>query len=786
MKSIHVLLAAYRPDPGFLDAQVASLARQTDRGVRHWAVIADRTSEAEVTAAYRRHGLEVRTLMPGTSLDAVGAFGFGLAQVLALDPEAGLFAFADQDDVWHPERLSRGRTVLEKTGADLVHSDARLIDQAGQVVAPSLWRREARLRRPGLRGLLFRNTVTGMTALFTRRLAEVAVPFPEQAGVHFYHDLWLALLAEAAGGLVGLDEALVDYRQHDGNAVGALPRCGRGARAALWTRAGARQGFAEYARARYLAKALSRRVTEAEALPALRFDPARLAPLRPFLHHRATGAALLADALRLGLTGHPRDARIAARHAVMAAGRLALGLRRAAGPGLTDALRDLDAKGWTLSPGVLPVADRNDPPTAEARPRVSDWQGFVDRRTVQPWRLTRRGGPPCLTVLVPTLNPAEIFAGIATALDLALLLAARGIPVRLVATDLPIAAREATRAFLAGRCPPEANLVATMRRVEVLCGVTARDLDLHPQDRLMATAWWTAHVARSLMREARLESTTLLYLIQDYEPGFYPWGAEFAGAEASYAGPVLPIFNTTLLQDHFAALGYAWANAAMTFRPALDLGTYAGLPRSRGAGPRKLALYGRPEVPRNLFPTAVAALAGFITAEGLGPRDIEPVSVGLPHAPVALPNGVMLRSLGKLPYSAYPVFLSGVDVGLSLMLSPHPSHPPLEMAAAGARVVTNGFGPKDLSRLSPLLLSVPPTADAVAGALCRAWHAPPATAADRRLDLDQLGVPLADIATRIAETLKAEWAAASPVPVRGGGGLPRDRRAAQPQRGAIE
>ncbi|MBP7967934.1 MAG: hypothetical protein KAZ24_00570, partial [Brachymonas sp.] len=57
-------------------------------------------------------------------------------------------------------------------------------------------------------------------------------------------------------------------------------------------------------------------------------------------------------------------------------------------------------------------------------------------------------------------------------------------------------------------------------------------------------------------------------------------------------------------------------------------------------------------------------------------------------------------------------------VGLSLMVSPHPSYPPLEMAAFGARVVTNGFANKDLSTVSPSLVTAqPPNPDGFAKAL---------------------------------------------------------------------
>ena len=52
------------------------------------------------------------------------------------------------------------------------------------------------------------------------------------------------------------------------------------------------------------------------------------------------------------------------------------------------------------------------------------------------------------------------------------------------------------------------------------------------------------------------------------------------------------------------------------------------------------------------------------------------------------------------------------------MISPHPSYPPLEMAAYGLEVVTNGFSNKDLSRLTGNITSInKPTPENVAQAL---------------------------------------------------------------------
>lgn len=239
-----------------------------------------------------------------------------------------------------------------------------------------------------------------------------------------------------------------------------------------------------------------------------------------------------------------------------------------------------------------------------------------------------------------------------------------------------------------------------------------------------------------------------VYLVQDFEPGFYPWGPEYAAAEASYALDHTPVFNSTPLRAYFHRLGLARGDAP-AFHPSIDLARYMTVPRAPNPVPR-LAIYGRPRVARNLFDTCIGALDRFIAAKGIAAEDIDLVSVGLAHPDVILSGGHRVRSLGKIPWDQYATFLGTVDVGLSLMLSPHPSHLPLEMAAAGARVVTNGFDTKDLGTLSPAITSVRPTVPDVAAALGAVWGLGPTTLAERRIDIEALGVPLARVIDKLA------------------------------------
>ncbi|MDT8429093.1 MAG: glycosyltransferase family 2 protein [Pseudomonadales bacterium] len=146
-------------------------------------------------------------------------------------------ALCDQDDIWHPDRLrscidtitavenpsdnNSSNSALDKTLAKalIVHSDLRVIDGQGQEIASSFMAYQGLHAEQTLfRSQLLSNTITGCTCLFNMALLRLAAPIPDKA---IMHDWWLALTASAFGQIIPIKRALVDYRQHDSNTLGA-------------------------------------------------------------------------------------------------------------------------------------------------------------------------------------------------------------------------------------------------------------------------------------------------------------------------------------------------------------------------------------------------------------------------------------------------------------------------------------------------------------------------------------------------------------------------------------
>lgn len=133
--------------------------------------------------------------------------------------------FADQDDLWDPDKAERSLALMARLEAErgansplLVHTDLRLIDGACRLLAASyVQASQLQVERTGVRDLAFQNVVTGCTMLANLACLKMALPIPPEAVLH---DNWLALVASGLGAIGFVPEPTVSYRQHGANLVG--------------------------------------------------------------------------------------------------------------------------------------------------------------------------------------------------------------------------------------------------------------------------------------------------------------------------------------------------------------------------------------------------------------------------------------------------------------------------------------------------------------------------------------------------------------------------------------
>lgn len=315
-----------------------------------------------------------------------------------------------------------------------------------------------------------------------------------------------------------------------------------------------------------------------------------------------------------------------------------------------------------------------------------------------------------LNLLVPTLNPAHVFGGITTALTFFERLAdTLAVKRRIIVTD------EALIPEFLKKCPGYtltgcADDTIADRQVLSFADRAGKTVPVGKNDVFLCTAWWTAFIAAPVIDFIEQNcgiAKPMIYLIQDYEPYFYPWSSRSALAESTYhpEKKVIAVFNSHELRDYFRLHGYCFFQEFFfdpVLNPAMKRELLKNPPQKKE---KKLLVYGRPSVPRNCMELIVEALRRWTVLAGDAPQ-WQLISAGERHPDIPLGRGCVLRSSGKLPIGEYACLLGSCYAGISLMMSPHPSYPPLEMSTFGMKTITNTYENKDLSSFNGNIVSV--------------------------------------------------------------------------------
>jgi hypothetical protein len=208
---IAVAMATHEPDPEHLRRQVDSIRAQD---WPDWVcVISDDGSGAASFAALQAIVADDDRFVVSRSDRRLG-FYRNFERALRMVPAgASYVALCDQDDDWHPDKLTALQGELgSRPGALLAYSDMRITDESGAVLSDTYFFLRSNAC-DDITSMLVANTVTGAASLFRRELLDLALPFPPPVG-DAYHDHWLALCALAGGEIAYLDRPTYDRVRH--------------------------------------------------------------------------------------------------------------------------------------------------------------------------------------------------------------------------------------------------------------------------------------------------------------------------------------------------------------------------------------------------------------------------------------------------------------------------------------------------------------------------------------------------------------------------------------------
>lgn len=247
-------------------------------------------------------------------------------------------------------------------------------------------------------------------------------------------------------------------------------------------------------------------------------------------------------------------------------------------------------------------------------------------------------------------------------------------------------------------------------------------------DIFIGYSWTTSRLAQMAAR--KINGRPFVFFIQDYECIFYEYDSIRALCDETYTFDHFAIFNSPDLANYFRARklgvfrnGDQADGKWLVFQHALANVRAPTVEELRERPARRMLIYARPEkhAGRNLLELCVLGLRKAVES-GLLDDSWEFVGIGSlePGTDIPLGKNIWIRMLKRMSFDEYCRKLATFDVGVSLMYSPHPSVPPLEMAAAGMVVVTTSFENRDPERMAGIsknLIAVPAGVESVCAAI---------------------------------------------------------------------
>lgn len=221
--TIDILLATFNGF-SFIASQLDSILAQNYKNFR--LIIRDDLSTDStklILETYANWFPNIITLLPSeTRLGVKGNFS-----CLMDYSQANYIMFADQDDVWEEDKISKTLEKMKELESQssaetplLVHTDLKVVDRDLNLLSKSFWQYTGTdpANSQTLNRLLMQNVATGCTMMINRPLLQLASPLPESSAMH---DWWIALTAAAFGKIAALPTATMLYRQHGKNTLGA-------------------------------------------------------------------------------------------------------------------------------------------------------------------------------------------------------------------------------------------------------------------------------------------------------------------------------------------------------------------------------------------------------------------------------------------------------------------------------------------------------------------------------------------------------------------------------------
>lgn len=221
---VAVLMSTYNGE-NFIKEQINSILKQRGSFMLELWIRDDGSKDQTKTiiSEYAKNNQIIRWY-EGENIGSALSF----IDLLIQSNEYDYYAFADQDDVWNTDKLSRTIESIDKYNEipALAFSNAEIVDENLNILSSKVYKKYP---KTDLYTLSCAGGILGCTMVLNRKLREIVCECVSNNIITneiVMHDFFVAEVCSAVGGIITYtDYASIKYRQHNNNQIGVSSSC---------------------------------------------------------------------------------------------------------------------------------------------------------------------------------------------------------------------------------------------------------------------------------------------------------------------------------------------------------------------------------------------------------------------------------------------------------------------------------------------------------------------------------------------------------------------------------
>ena len=204
----------------FIEQQLNSIFSQSHKAF-HVFLSDDGSSNSFDISDFKFEPADLNKLSVRKNEKTLGFSKNFLSTLANISRDFDYYAFSDQDDIWHEDKLKRAYDVLGGLNSETPALYCGRTEVCDSTINKSLGFSPLFKKPPSFENSLTQNIGGGNTMVFNRAARDIIVQSSLDTNL-VSHDWWCYQIIAGTGGVVYYDEvSFLKYRQHEKNVVGA-------------------------------------------------------------------------------------------------------------------------------------------------------------------------------------------------------------------------------------------------------------------------------------------------------------------------------------------------------------------------------------------------------------------------------------------------------------------------------------------------------------------------------------------------------------------------------------